>query len=88
MSKKFYAAFLPLLAMTAFTVMPAMAQATLPHWYSCIKQTGGKFKNNICTEGASSGTFEWAKIKEGEPVTIKVKGVIELFCLGLIRTCL
>jgi hypothetical protein len=34
MSKKLYAAFVPLLAVAAFAVMPAMAQAAEPHWYS------------------------------------------------------
>ena len=86
MSKKLYVAFLPLLAVTAFTVMPAMAQAA-PHWYSCVKQTGGKFKNSTCTEAAPSGTFEWAKTAESTPITVKASGTLELRSLGLIRTC-
>src|SRR5450759_4154223 len=33
MSKKLYAAFVPLLAVAAFTVVPSVASAA-PHWYS------------------------------------------------------
>ena len=86
MSKKLYAAFLPLLAVTAFTAMPAVAQAA-PHWYSCAKQTGGKFKNSTCTEAASPGTFEWAKVAENTPVTIKTEGTITLLHAGAILSC-
>ena len=86
MTKKLYAAFLPLLAVTAFTVMPAVAQAA-PHWYSCESKAGGKFKDAFCKEAASSGTFEWAKIKEGESVTVKTKNAIEINGQGFSMTC-
>lgn len=33
MSKKLYAACVPMFAVVAFAVMPAIAQATEPHWY-------------------------------------------------------
>jgi hypothetical protein len=86
MTKKLYVAFLPLLAMAAFTIMPAMAQAA-PHWYSCESKTGGKFKNSTCTEAASSGTYEWVKTAESTPITVKVSGGLEVYSLGLIRFC-
>jgi len=43
MSKRFYAAFVPLLAVAAFAAMPATSQAAF-HWYACLKHAGDRRK--------------------------------------------
>jgi hypothetical protein len=56
MSRKLYAAFVPVLAAVAFMVVPALAQAA-PQWYKCEKVAGGTgnyTKINCATEKAGS----------------------------------
>ena len=62
MSKKLYAAFVPLLAVVAFVALPAAAQAA-PQWYLCEKvaEGAGKYKTNKC-EILEKGNYEWKKI--------------------------
>lgn len=87
MSKKLYAAFVPLFAVAAFAVMPAVAQAQ-PHWYSC--QSGHKeFKNALCTEASSAGPFGWVRIAENKPVTVTSEGspTLTLHALAKEITC-
>ena len=58
MSKKLYAAFLPLFAVAAFAVLPAAAQAQVPHWYSCQAKAGGTYENSVCTKTGAGKLFE------------------------------
>jgi hypothetical protein len=51
MSKKLYAAFLPLLAIAAFAVVPAAAQAQRVH--ACWENTAG----GPCITGTETSTF-------------------------------
>ncbi len=79
MSTKLYTAFLPLLAVAAFAVLPAVAQAQVPHWYSCEKRLGtGEFRDPICTKAAPPKEFEWIRLVESVPVVVKTKGTLEL----------
>jgi hypothetical protein len=87
MSKKLYAAFVPLFAVAAFAVLPAVAQAQ-PHWYSCEK--GHKeFKDAFCKEGSSAGPFGWVRIPVGNPVNFTLEGAptITYHILGGEFTC-
>jgi hypothetical protein len=94
MSTKLYAAFLPLFAVAAFVVLPAAAQATVPHWYSCenVGAEKGKFENNVCTKEGGKKEFEWVRIKEGTKekpfdVQVKTKGTLVLEIPGNKITC-
>jgi hypothetical protein len=71
MSKKLYAAFLPLLAVAAFAVMPAVAQAQ-PHWYS----NGVRIAQNKPVTVTTKGTLDFSGA--GETFTCKVtdKGTV------------
>lgn len=89
MSKKLYAAFLPLLAVAAFAVLPAAAQAQVPHWYSCQAKAGGTYENSVCTKTGAGKLFEWVKTAEGVPVVVKTTGspTLTLHALGAEITC-
>ncbi len=89
MSKKLYTAFLPLLAVAAFAVLPAAAQAAVPHWYSCEKSATGKFRNSTCTLAAPPAAFEWKIIPESVPVVVKTTSspTLTLHALGNEVTC-
>ena len=58
MSKKLYAAFVPLLAVVAFVALPAAAQAA-PQWYRCVKVAAGtgKYEDAKC-EKKVAGNYE------------------------------
>jgi hypothetical protein len=62
MSRKLYAAFVPLLAVVAFAIAPAAAQAA-PHWYSCheVAAGTGKYTDPDCTKLAK-GNFELTRL--------------------------
>jgi hypothetical protein len=64
MSKRFYAAFVPLLAVAAFALVPASSQAAEFHWYSCLKHagTGEKFSDSECQNPLAAGTWEWERL--------------------------
>jgi hypothetical protein len=63
MSKRFYAAFVPLLAVAAFAAMPATSQAAF-HWYACLKHagTGEKFSDSECQKPLTTGVWEWERL--------------------------
>jgi hypothetical protein len=63
MSKRFYAAFVPLLAVVAFAAMPATSQAAF-HWYPCLKHagTGAKFSDSECQKPLTTGAWEWERL--------------------------
>ena len=88
MSKKTYAAFVPLLAVAAFAVMPAVAQAQ-PHWYSCEASSKGKFEDTKCTKAAPPEDFEWVRIPAGVPVKVTSTSspTLTLAAAGLTLTC-
>jgi hypothetical protein len=92
MSKKLYGALLPILAVTAFAMAPAVAQAQLPHWYSCEASSKGKFENTKCTKAAPPEDFEWVRIKAGtkekpNDVQVTTKGTLVLHAPGVEITC-
>jgi hypothetical protein len=62
MSKKLYAALLPVLAVVAFASMTGAAQAA-PHWYVCEKLATetGKFTDPDC-EAAGKGFYELKRL--------------------------
>jgi hypothetical protein len=64
MSKKLYAAFVPLLAVAAFALVPASSQAAEFHWYSCLKHagTGEKFSDSECQKPLAAGAWEWVRL--------------------------
>jgi hypothetical protein len=59
MSRKLYAAFVPLLAVIAFAVLPATSQAAF-HWYKCEHFAAATHNrlDNQCTEATAAGHFE------------------------------
>jgi hypothetical protein len=64
MSKKFYAAFVPLLAVVAFAAMPATSQAAF-HWYKCQHEATAthKFSDSECQKAvANTGSWEWVRL--------------------------
>jgi hypothetical protein len=63
MSKRFYAVFVPLLAVAAFAVLPATSQAAF-HWYACLKHagTGEKFSDSECQKPLTTGAWEWERL--------------------------
>lgn len=66
MSRKIYAAFVPLLAVVAFASVTGAAQAA-PHWYKCEAKAGGKYHDPDCTEKTGTA-FELTRLpfeKEG-----------------------
>jgi hypothetical protein len=61
----------PLLAIVAFTVMPALAQASGPEFGRCLKSAGAgtKYKHDKCTGTASlTGEYEWTPVTYGQPI--------------------
>src|ERR1035441_4850727 len=65
MSKRFYAAFVPLLAVVAFAAMPATSQAAESHWYTCKHEATAthKFSDSECQkEVANTGSWEWKRL--------------------------
>src|ERR1019366_172317 len=64
MSKRFYAAFVPLLAVVAFAAMPATSQAAF-HWYKCehFAAATHKFSDSECQKAvANTGNWEWTRL--------------------------
>jgi hypothetical protein len=55
MSKKLYAAFVPVLAVVAFMGLPAAAQAQ--HWIVCEKKAASKYSDSECQKKVG-GSFE------------------------------
>jgi hypothetical protein len=86
MSKKLYAAILPLLAVAASVTMPAVAQAA-PHWYTCDSSASGKFSEAFCNKAASPGSFEWTRLSEGASAKVYIGGTLAISELGDMTTC-
>jgi hypothetical protein len=64
MSKRFYAAFVPLLAVVAFAAMPATSQAAF-HWYTCKHEATAthKFSDSECQKAVvNTGNWEWRRL--------------------------
>jgi hypothetical protein len=64
MSKRFYAAFVPLLAVVAFAAMPATSQAAF-HWYKCQHEATAthNFSDSECQKAvAKTGSWEWVRL--------------------------
>ena len=64
MSKRFYAVFLPLLAVAAFAAMPATSQAAF-HWYTCKHEATAthKFSDSECQKAVvNTGNWEWQRL--------------------------
>ena len=63
MSKKLYAAFVPLLAVVAFVALPAVAQAQ-PQWYLCkeVEKEKGEWTTIKCEVKKAKSNFELFKI--------------------------
>ena len=64
MSKKLYAAFVPLLAVVAFAAMPATSQAAF-HWYTCKHEATAthKFSDSECQKAVvNTGNWEWQRL--------------------------
>jgi hypothetical protein len=65
MAKRFYAVFVPLLAVAAFAFVPASSQAAEVHWYSCKHEATAthKFSDSACQKAvANTGNWEWARL--------------------------
>jgi hypothetical protein len=75
MSKKLYAAFLPLLAVAAFAVMPAVAQAQ-PHWYSNGKLIKAGTNVAVTTHSTPAG-LSLKALGVDIVCTVKDKGTIK-----------
>jgi hypothetical protein len=91
MSKRFYAAFVPLLAVVAFAAMPATSQAAF-HWYTCKHEATAthKFSDSECQKAvANTGNWEWVRL----PFTSQKAQVITFGKLtltwsdGIVITC-
>jgi hypothetical protein len=77
MSKKLYAAFVPLLAALAFAAMPAVAQAA-PEWEACkeVAKETGKFTTIKCNVEKAKSNFEKILIGNlGSAVLVASKNV-------------
>jgi len=64
MSKKLYAAIVPLLAVGAMAATGASsASAAEPHWFVCEKHagTGTKFSDSECEKTSTTGEWEWVE---------------------------
>jgi hypothetical protein len=87
MSKKLYAALLPVLAVVSFASMSGAAQAA-PHWYKCEKVVAGTFLDVGCTEAGGSKTFELKRLPFNEEKTQVVTwGTLELTFSGITIKC-
>jgi len=89
MSKKLYAAFVPLLAVVAFALAPAAAQAE-PHWYKCEHLGGAthKFKDSSCSEATTTGEYELTRLPFTSVKTrVKTFGVLTLTDSTLVIKC-
>jgi hypothetical protein len=74
MSKRFYAAFVPLFAVAAFALAPAVAQAA-PKWEICKHEATAvhKFSDSECQkEVANTGFWEWVAIPNGVANQVQV----------------
>jgi hypothetical protein len=74
MSKKLYAAILPVLAVAAFALAPAVAQAA-PKWEICKHEATAthKFSDSECQkEVANTGNWEWVAIPNGKANLVQV----------------
>jgi hypothetical protein len=81
MSKKLYAAFVPLLAVVAFVAMPAAAQAA-PHWYICKHETAAthEYTDSACSvKLTGKGEYERLRLPFTSAKTrVKTFGVLTL----------
>jgi len=85
MYRKLIMSLTPLLAVTAFAVIPAVAQA-LPRWEHCVKgKATEEFKDSKCSVKAAGGGFIQQLIPEGKANAEQVKthGRLELFVEAL-----
>jgi hypothetical protein len=74
MSKGFYAAFVPLFAVAAFALAPAVAQAA-PKWEICKHEATAthKFSDSECQkEVVNTGFWEWVAIPNGVANQVQV----------------
>lgn len=88
MSKKLYAALLPVLAVVAFASMSGAAQAA-PHWYACQKLATetGKFTDSECQK-AGKGFWELKRLPFSETkFQVITFGTLKLTFGGLTFTC-
>jgi hypothetical protein len=92
MSKRFYAAFVPLLAVVAFAAMPATSQAAF-HWYKCehFAAATHKFSDSECQKAvANTGNWEWTRLPFTSAKTQIItfgKFTITLPAVGITITC-
>jgi hypothetical protein len=83
MSKKLYGALLPILAVAAFGMAPAVAQAQ-PHWYICEKKATAvhEYVDSACSiKEAGKGFYERVRLPFNEgtvKVRVKTFGVLTL----------
>jgi hypothetical protein len=74
MSRKIYGALLPVLAIAAFALAPAVAQAA-PKWEICKHESTAthKFSDSECQkEVANTGNWEWVVIPNGTANKVRV----------------
>jgi hypothetical protein len=88
MSKKYLAVIAPLLAIAAFAVVPAMAQAG-PEWHVCVKGSGAKeFTNHECNVEKGGGGWIWVKVgNKANAVSVLTHGILTLHALGVEIEC-
>lgn len=85
MSRKIYAAVLPLLAVVAFAAMPATSQAAF-HWYKCEKVEAGKgkFSTNACTAEGEKKEFELKQLPfTSEKLQVDTWGTLTITSVAL-----
>jgi hypothetical protein len=74
---------IPLLALAAFAIAPALAQGAI--WEHCEKVPAGKgrYANNMCSKEGGEKDWEWAPIAEKVREEVKTHGTLELHMLGV-----
>jgi hypothetical protein len=83
MYRKLIMSLAPLLAITAFVVIPAAAQAA-PKWEHCVAKSIGKFKDHTCSgTTVANGGWEWEVIPTTTATSqtkeqVKTHGVLTL----------
>jgi hypothetical protein len=86
--KKLLPAVVPL-ALMAFAIVPAMAQAA-PEWLVCseVAKGTGSFPTHSCIAGSGEKNFEWLVVGgAGAKVAVTTKGTLSLLALGKEVTC-
>jgi hypothetical protein len=91
MSKRFYAVFVPLLAVAAFALVPATSQAAF-HWYICKHEATAthKFSDSECQKAVvNTGNWEWTRLPFNSAKTqIITFGKLTLtWSSGIVITC-